>query len=264
MENAKADKYVLCEQRGISPADPLYPKVVQYAGVTGWLSSQFEEKTHTPVSPEGHALLADTLIIGPYIDHETERGGMPFWTETFEPLTFKNIPKSSVVHPNPFWKSIPNRLIQSLAGNINNLPEQRQEQLNFSWDAMLVSMFGHQEAVLGDVDVSEIIGARVLEAVSMSELFCSILFEDYRDYHFPFFRDWLALQFSAGNLIDSVFDYRQDIVSGHRELSLAEKCMYISSTLSLCAKYLKDPMTSRSDRRMMIAKLAAVYRGSKY
>jgi len=242
-------------RRGIGPSDANYTKIIQYAGASNFLKAQCEAKTVVSVTDTTFSLLLSTLVSAVYIDHATEADkDRPHW-DTFRPILFDGLPLFGT-DGTGFWSTLPNDLVEVLCDDIESIGGEQRERLRFCWDAMLHSMYEQRSAVTLGANISDI-GTRVLEAVCMADLLCSILIEDEKEYCVPFFVDWLSLQMSAGNLMDAVMDYKEDLKSGHRKLSLVERSTYLVTALGMSFKYLTHPMTTKADRASMLKKFNA-------
>ena len=246
----RPDRHQLCAERGVSPYEPGYKKLATYASIGEWLLPQFQRKTGFPVSTLGYSVMADINILGAYFDNSTDTNQYPDWHRTYEQAIFPDTTPSKLVVP----KIGPPDLTSKTHEDLSALPEENLERISGSWNQLVLSMFDHKCAVMGGSSISGIVATRVAEAVSLADLYTSIMVEDLDDYLYASFYDWLSVQIAAGNLIDTLVDQKEDRSNGHVALGVRDNVVLSGVAATYTLQYFNHPMTEREDIVFMVKK----------
>lgn len=157
-QEAKLDRHILCEARGIDPSRPDYERLSRYASVGEWLIPQFERNTRLEVTVLGCNLMADFNLLGAIFDDQTDTGEVPDWQKTYSPVLLE--PKDGVVSLSALHNG---QLGHFAEDDLSKAPEWQQERICTTWNKLIESMFNHKQAVMRGDHISRIIGSRVIE-----------------------------------------------------------------------------------------------------
>lgn len=252
----RPDSHQLCTERGIHPSEPGYERLVRYASVGEWLVPQFERKTSIVVPALNYSLMADLNLMGAIFDDTTDTGRDPNWHETYDPALFINHDSSmSLTSPNIGNAS----LVATTQADLNMSPLEYRDNISSAWNQLVVAMFEHKQAVMLGGSSSDIIGTRVVEAVSLSDLYAAILLEDPSSPLYSLFSSWLSIELASGNLMDTLMDQKEDKLNGHKPLGFRGNMAFLLVTVTCAVDLLKHPMTDSEDISYMVRKFAKHY-----
>lgn len=260
----RPDRYQLAEAAGFGQDDLNYGRLVAHASIPTWVCPQFEKKTGRVVPDVQFKLLADIGMIGALMDDGTDTGGVPSYQEDYESAF---LPDDLAIPSNQKWLTIPPQLQSSFQAHASELSRGHQRIVSFAWNSILDAMYDHKLAAVEGRGLPAVIVTRIGEAVALADLFCATMDEEFRPQSsfqpedLRQFSDWLSLQLSAGNVIDSVVDYEEDLTKGHVPLSASERRLLKLTATTLSINYLRHPLTDWQDVRFMSKGFREIYLG---
>jgi len=239
----RSDRYELCIARGYIDPDE---RIARYASVGEWLTHQWERKSGERVEGVVYDLLADTNIALCAFDDNTDTGKVPDWQENYEPgLISPRGEMGAFFHTNP---SVPRTATYQMQARLKLLTAQHMGRVVDSWNLLVLAMHDYKAAsIVEGVSVEERVASRIHESIALADLYADILTLDPTEYFPPFFHNWLETEIIAGNLVDSLMDYREDLLDGHQPMSFSERMIFAIAGVSSVIKYLRQPMTTGTE-----------------
>jgi hypothetical protein len=223
------NRHLICTERGVDPYAPGYERIASYAAVTIWISQQYQIHNNQPPGEANIRMLADyNLALARFdtdLDGSVGEGSMEDFSEKFA---------------------------QSCASTFS--PE-RIPAVTDSFTEQLASMlFASQVSRDEGSDIEDLVEARYYEGYCLGDLYSQIISSQKPSSSLS---NVLRMELALGCIIDSVFDYREDLESGSiRKVNTKEMAYVLGFSATNLLKYLASPHTRPGDIELMTKKFA--------
>lgn len=246
MFNPERNSVEACVKRGISLEDPTLRKVARYIEAGNVLIDEFEDRTSLIVNSNSRALMSDLNLIGCLLNEELDSGGALDKND----LTIGSGGFASGFNFLDFGISLKAALSYRFhAGNVN---DQVQPELAHRWNTLILTMFEHRNVAVNGSGASRYVNTRTAEARALAAVYSGVICSGLSDFEYrldpsgrrvDWYQVWLGKMLEAGNVSDSLIDYREDLKLGHQPLGVFGWSYLALSAAKLCTRFVLDPDT---------------------